>query len=207
MVRVRRNRRRLGVRRGRRSSPRIPRILNADTLVYHGREEVAAFTAGNAGFQVNSLVVNMALTSQLTTLAALYSEYHFTNLRWIFLSEESQNSNLGTVYISYSNDVHATAPGSLASVIQRPLSIQIPLLMTAGISIQEAMVNMRRSFVNALDIPRAYNNVAWYRTNTAAGVTDLNSTGIVHYGSQAVASGNTPGILFLVYTVVFRSHI
>ncbi len=209
MVIVTRRRRftRTTVRRRRLPDPKKNNLYTFDTMVYHGKELVGNFPTGNGAF-VNALAeINPALTSQLSTLGALFSEYRFTKMRFVFVSEETQNSNLGTVYMSYSNDITAVAPTAISDVTQRALSIRFPLAQTNSLSLQESMDNPRRSFPNVLDVPRSYNRYEWFRTNTSGGLSDTNTSGLLFFGDNGVANGNTPGALYFMYTIVFRSHL
>lgn len=180
------------------------RLLSFDTTVYHGREEINPFPAGNAGFTVSSNVVNMSMTTQLLLFQSLFSEFRFSRLEFIYVPS-SATTTLGEMFISYSNDVHAGAPASITAVSSRGLSIQVP-----GTNAFVTMPSVRRRISelnNVLTIPRSYNNLTWFRCNTAAGVTDFNSVGIVHYGTQSVQNGVIPGTLWFDYTVICRSHV
>jgi hypothetical protein len=198
------------VRRGRRNGSRRQnisadvRLLTFDTTVYHGREEIGPFPAGNAGFTVSSNVINLSVTSQLSGFASLFSEYRFTRMEFIYVPIAA-TSTLGTVFVSYSSDIGTGAPGSLTAVSSRGLSFQIP-----GTNSFSTMPSVRRNISNlqnVLTIPRSYNNLAWYRTRTSLGVSDMNSVGIIHYGTNLVQTGVIPGLLYIDYTLVLRSHI
>jgi len=205
VFRNRRRRARQFPSRRRRTTPRNDqRLLTFDTNVYHGRELVSQFSAGNAAFTVSSLVVNMNLTNQLIDFSALYSMYRFTRLNFIYVPSAS-SSTLGQSYISYSDDIFTSAPASIVAAVSRGLSIQVP-----GTNTLVTLPSARKpisELPNVLSIPRSYNNLKWYRTDMSPGVNDMNSSGVVFYGTQGVQSGVVPGQLWLSYTVVLRSHI
>lgn len=195
------NRRRRGRGNRRRNFRRISRSLvpRFPATVFERTERLADFPPSQDGiFIVNQIIINNLLTSTLSTLSGLYTEYRFTELVFTFQPIGDSNQ-AGNAFMVFDNRFNIGLPSDIDEVYSRPHFVLIP---ASDIFLQQRQGTRGHSLI----LNRSVNNFNWYRTSIDPNNPNNDDTlGVLFFGGDHTLIANIPGHLTVRYRIVLRN--